>query len=83
MTILDALCDTTTSFDDEPCDHQKEGSCPRAVESDTLGEREKKDLQEKENLPKLYNLKKPNSIVKKLENLSSNFTKEIIIYKSK
>jgi len=25
---------TTTSFDDGPCDHQKEGSCPRVVESD-------------------------------------------------
>ena len=34
VTSLDALCDTTTSFDDEPCDHQKEGSCPRVVESD-------------------------------------------------
>jgi hypothetical protein len=45
VTRLGALCDTTTSFDDEPCDRQKEGSCPRAVESDrvrnTLGEREK------------------------------------------
>ena len=25
---------TTTSFEDEPCDHQKEGWCPRVVESD-------------------------------------------------
>jgi hypothetical protein len=47
VTSLDALCDTTTSFDDEPCDHQKEGSCPRVVESDTLGEREKKNLPRK------------------------------------
>jgi hypothetical protein len=29
-----ALCNTTTSFDDEACDHQKEGLCPRVVESD-------------------------------------------------
>ena len=45
VTRLGALCDTTTSFDGEPCDHQKEGECPRAVDSDrvrdTLGEREK------------------------------------------
>ena len=34
VTSLDDVCDTTTNFDDEPCDHQKEGSCPRAVESD-------------------------------------------------
>jgi hypothetical protein len=34
VTRLGALCDTTTSFDGEPCDHQKEGECPRAVESD-------------------------------------------------
>ena len=29
-----ALCDTTTSFDDESCDHQKGGLCPCVVESD-------------------------------------------------
>ena len=34
VTSLGAVCNTTTSFDDEPCDHQKEGSCPRVVESD-------------------------------------------------
>jgi hypothetical protein len=34
VSSVDALCNTTTSFDDEPCDRQKEGSCPRAVESD-------------------------------------------------
>lgn len=30
------MCKTTTSLDDEPCDHQEEGSClvPGAVESD-------------------------------------------------
>ena len=34
VTRLGALCDTTTSFDDEPCGRQKEGLCPRVVESD-------------------------------------------------
>ena len=34
VTSLGAVCNTTTSFDDEPCDHQKEGWCPRVVESD-------------------------------------------------
>ena len=34
MTRRVAMCKTTTSLDDEPCDRQKEGSCPRVVESD-------------------------------------------------
>jgi hypothetical protein len=34
VTSLGAVCNTTTSFDDEPCDHQKGGWCPRVVESD-------------------------------------------------
>ena len=53
VTRLGAVCNTTTSFEDEPCDHQKEGSCPRVVESDlyvtsgTLGgEREGKEIPE-------------------------------------
>ena len=36
VTSLGAVCNTTTSFDDEPCDHQKEGWCPRVVESDRV-----------------------------------------------
>jgi hypothetical protein len=31
---LDVVCDTNNSFDDEPCGRQKEGLCPRVVESD-------------------------------------------------
>ena len=56
VTSLDALCDTTTSFDDEPCGRQKKGVCPRVVEGvrNTLGEREKKDLQPKKENPQLY-----------------------------
>jgi hypothetical protein len=61
VTSLGAVCNTTTSFDDEPCDHQKEGSCPRVVESDREiacsehwgGEREKKDLLRKKKIPRL------------------------------
>jgi hypothetical protein len=34
VTSLGAVCNTTTRFEDEPCDHQKEGWCPRVVESD-------------------------------------------------
>jgi hypothetical protein len=34
VTSLGAVCNTTTSFDEEPYDHQKEGWCPRVVESD-------------------------------------------------
>jgi hypothetical protein len=34
VTSLGDVCNTTTSFDDEPCGRQKEGLCPRVVESD-------------------------------------------------
>ena len=74
VTRLGAVCNTTTSFDEEPYDHQKEGWCPRVVESDReiacsehFGGTGKKRFTEK----------------KKIPNCIPNFTKEFIIYKSK
>jgi len=63
VTSLGAVCNTTTSFEDEPCDHQKEGSCPRVVESDlyvtsgTLGGNGKKHFDgRKKKIPRLFNI---------------------------